>query len=306
MISEKYIAGFLDADGCLRLHWSKVDRSDSDPKMKRGYLQISFSQDTSQDKVLHLIQERIGGNIGYIDKTRSETVLRMTGKHAIAVLNRIKKHLVVKKHYANVLLDMSGGVYNRAETNRYLKVQRRIRSLPLPNFPPRKWLAGYIDGDGCISVRLPKNRKSAQATVEISSSDFDSEGLEIIHKSFGGSLNTLEKGREHLKRWLLTISPSKAKQFLGYFAKELITKREQAYFILGCAEMGHYRDGENIKQALKQLKAQPHRLNESNVCATEYLKKIRDISFKETYEGREIWSDARRKRQSKSVESIHT
>lgn len=299
MISEKYIAGFLDADGSLGLAWSKVDRADSNPKMKRGYLSVSFSQITSQDKVIHLIQERIGGCISY-RKEPEETRLRLTGKKAVAVLNRIKKYLVIKKHYANVLLDVCGGVYNRAEMNRYLKEQRKIRSLPLPNFPPRKWLAGYFDGDGCISVRLPKDRKSVQPTVGISASSFDTEGLEIIHKSFGGLLHDHEAKRSHLKRWLLTMPPSKAKQFLGYFAKHLINKREQAYFILGCAEMGHYRDGRTIKLALKQLKAQPHRLNESNICAAHYLKEVKDISFKDTYKGRDFWPESRKcKRQSK-------
>lgn len=298
MISEKYIAGFLDSDGSLGILWSKVDRADSNPIMKRGYLSVRFSQTASQDRVIHLIHERIGGCLSRNAKN-NETVLALTGKAAVALLNRIKKHLVIKRYYADVLLGINGGVYNRADMNRQLKEQRKIRSLPLPNFPTRQWLAGYFDGDGCIGVRLPKDRRSAQPTIEISCSNYDSEGIDTIHKAFGGSLCNHEAGREHLRRWTLTMPPSKAKQFLGYFAKHMIIKREQAYFILGCAEMGNYRDGKNIKQALKQLKAQPHRLNESNVCASEYLKEVKNISFKETYKGRDFWpEERRRKRQS--------
>lgn len=277
-LSDKYIAGFLDSDGCVMPTWSKVDRKDSKPELKRMYVELAFTQMTCQDEVLFKIQESIGGRISIIERPFGKvTELKLFGSKAIPILDRIKKHVVIKRHYLNVLLDIHGSICNLIETKKYLKEQRKIRSLPLPNYPSRKWLAGYFDGDGSICTNIPKDRNAVNISGSIVSSDYDSEGLEIIHKSFGGSLKYPDKNRTHLRRLHIHLSPSKAKHFLGYFAKHSIVKRDQIYFILGCAEMGHYRDGKNIKQALKQLKSQPHRLNESEVDVSKYIAEIKDI-----------------------------
>ena len=41
--------------------------------------------------------------------------------------------------------------------------------------------------------------------------------------------------------------------------------------------MGHYRDGINIKLALKHLKTQPHRLNETGDSVDKMMETIKDI-----------------------------
>jgi len=295
-LSPKYIAGFLDADGSIQLMWRPVDRVDSNPEVRRAYLSIEFGQKTDQDEVLYRIQAAIGGKITHPERQGQPpvTILKVWGKQALMAMSRIRKHLVIKRHYANVVMDMHGKAFNVSEARVHMKEQRKMKSLPLPNFPPRQWLAGYFDGDGTISVRIGSGRTSAQPTAEIVASGYDSEGVEIIHKVFGGSLKA-SKERSHLVKWTLTMPPSKAKEFLGYFAKHLIAKKEQAYVILGCAEMGHYRDGKNIKSAIKQLKAHPHRLNETRPDVPSILKTIEDIQFKDTYKGRNFWPEGRSK-----------
>lgn len=261
MLSEKYIAGFLDADGNIGVMWRSLDRKDTHPETKRAYLRLSFTQKTCQDEVLYKIREAIGGELYFMDRHGGMTDLKIHGRKAVAVLQRIRKHLVLKRHYANVCLDVAGKAHNRKEVTQYLKEQRRVKSLPLPNFPTRRWLAGYFDGDGSFQCRLPKNRTSAQIALQVAASAYDSEGLEIMHKAFGGSVHKIT-GREHLLNWIITLPPSKAIKVIGYFAKHLIIKKEQAYLILSCAKMGHYRDGKRIKATLKQLKTHPHRLSE--------------------------------------------
>jgi hypothetical protein len=269
MLSEKYIAGFLDADGSVQLSLPK--------KGMRPQMVLSFSQKTSKDEVLHLIQGAIGGDFKYdIIKNVSYSTLVLCGRKAIAALNRIKKYLVVKRHYANVCLDLADKRYgDRDATRRYLKEQRKVKSLPLPNYPSRKWLAGYVDGDGCLSVSRLTPLGSANMVMHIASSNFDTEGLEIIYKAFGGRIHDMANGR--CRQYILALSPSKARQALSYFAKYLIVKKEQAIFILGCAAMGHYRDGKNIKASLKQLKAHDHRLSESGSIYKELLNTVRDL-----------------------------
>jgi len=298
MLSEKYIAGFLDADGSIQVAWRRVDRADSNKELKRAYLSLEFGQLEKQDEVLQQIQQVIGGTIDSTNKL-GVVRLRLFGKEAVMVLNRIKKHLVIMRHYADAVLDVVNKVHNRNEMQKLLKQQRRIKSLPLPNYPSRQWLAGYFDGDGCIHARLPKSRNAAQIAVEIVSTAYDSEGLEILQKAFGGSLNTVTKNLEPLTKWTLTMPPSKAKEFLGHFQKHSINKREQALFILGCAEMGNYRDGKSIKAIMKQLKTQPHRLSEPKLDVSELVDTVKCIDLKDTYKDRDYWPPERRaKRQS--------
>jgi hypothetical protein len=274
-LSEKYIAGFLDADGWISINFA----IGSDHKTrKRFQINIGFSQKESQNRVLYLIQKSIGGIIR-TDEVKGQLYSKLTlqGHTARDVLNRIKKHLVIKRHYANVCLDLvSREVDDIEEAKRYLKEQRKIKSLPMPNFPPRKWLAGYVDGDGCFLVRRIQGKYSGIATIHlnIAASNQDTEGIEIIQKNFGGRFT---RYNDNVTFYGIDLPPSKAKEMLGYFSKHLITKREQAELILRCAEMGHYRDGINIKSALSHLKTQPHRLNESGDSVDKTMEGIKDI-----------------------------
>jgi hypothetical protein len=270
-LSDKYIAGFLDADGSIQIMWRRVDRADSNPELRRAYISLEFSQHPQQDLVLHLIQQSIGGAL---TEDRGYSILKLWGSQARMTLARIRKHMVIKRHYADVCLEMHGRVFNKREAARRLKEERRVKSLPLPNFPGRKWLAGYTDGDGCFQVRNRKDAMACQIVYEAAASEYDSEGLEIVHKNFGGSLLATDNVRKHILKYCLTLPPSKAKQFLGYFAKHLITKRDQAEFILGCAEMGHYRDSRSISAILKQLKAHPHRLNDRKIDVGTLLGQV--------------------------------
>lgn len=267
-LSEKYIAGFLDADGTVYL------------QVRKGWrptLFVGFSQKTSKDEVLKCIQEEHGGSLSIV-KINGGLYSRLTfcGKNAKKLLSRVCKHLVIKKHYAHVCLEESEKKVADAEKLKaYLKEQRRQRSYPLPKHPTRKWTAGYFDGDGCLSVSsIQKPFGQAYIVAHVACSDFDTEGIEILKNFFGGAIHDMRNGR--CRQWILSLgAPSKAKKFLGYFGKHCIVKRDQALFVLGCAEMGHYRDGKNIKTALKQLKAQEQRLSESGVA--QLLKGIKDL-----------------------------
>lgn len=268
-LSEKYIAGFFDADGTVGLTFKK--------DCSKPQIAVGFSQKTSQDKVLHMIQEEHGGNVRINTIGGNDySMLQIYGSTAVSFLNRIKNHLVIKRHYVNVCLDMVGKSFpDHDAAKKYLKQQRRVKSLPLPNFPPRKWLAGYFDGDGCLSVQQLSGAGTATMVAVIAASDYDTEGIEIISKVYGGFIHDVKGGE--VKSWRLSMPASKATEFLGYFAKHLVIKREQAEFVLGCAAMGHFRDGRNIKAALKALKAHDHRLSEQSVDITNYLKTVQDL-----------------------------
>lgn len=293
-LSEKYIAGFLDSDGAVEMD-IREGRNIS--------IALTFSQKTSQDKVLYLIQDALeGGNvITRVVNDVSYSKYQLYGRKAVQALHRIAQHLVIKRHYAHACLNLHGTrVDDAAAIKLHLKEQRRIKSLPLPNYPPRKWLAGYFDGDGCLSVvRLRGPQGAADIVAHIACANYDTAGIELIHKVYGGRIHDMRNGQ--CRQWALWMQPSKAKEFLSYFAKHLITKREQAYFILGCAAMGHYRDGRTIKAALKQLKAHEHRLNERGADISALLSQVKDLP---KYE-RADWNDFVRDERGRIIGKAH-
>jgi hypothetical protein len=275
-LSEKYVAGFLDSDGSIQVLWRAIDRADSQPEIKRPYLSLEFTQLTCNDEVLYRIQDSIGGIISTDDKKRS-SCLKLFGSPAVQVLNRIKKYLVVKRHYAEVVLEILGKPQNKEVVAAYLKAQRKVKG-GMPNYPSGKWLAGYFDGDGCFTCRIGKGKTGGQLVAEVTSSAYDAEGIELLQKVFGGSIaSRVGSTGNVLTSWTLTMPASKAKEFVGYFADDLIVKREQAYFILGCAEMGHFRDGKRISAVLKHLKTQPHRLSEPKEDVRKLVESVENV-----------------------------
>jgi len=275
-LSDKYIAGFIDADGCIAIQWKKG--------LYRPLLQVSASQATLQDEVLHLIQKRHGGAMRVKTiKGASYSELVLTGSTAEKLLNRIKNELVLKRHYAHAVLS----VIEKREppsdllvTKKWLKDQRKVKSLPIPNFPPRKWLAGYFDGDGSIWTIYRKKGKHVQVAAGIACSHYDVEGIEVIHKAFGGKISPHSQSKNNVQQWIVSLSPSKAISFLEYFIRHLIVKRDQADFILACARMGNFRDGKTIHETLKKLKSHPHRLSEPRVDIQTLVSNVEKIQSK--------------------------
>lgn len=262
-LSDKYIAGFLDADGSISLGFYGNNRT---PQLKVG-----FSQRTDRDEVLYRIQEVTGGTIDNVQiKGGSYTRLNIFAKVAVhGLLNRILKYLVIKRHYAGVALEISRQKALDVEATKFLlRQQRRIKSLPIPNFPSRKWMAGYIDGDGCFSTTKIRQNGSTSIYFKLCSSAYDSEGIELIQKAFGGNIYPARSCKNPVIQYTLLLPPSKAIQFIAHFGKYCIIKKRQTDFILECARTGHYRDGKRIKEhlsALKGTQAQTERIGDHNV-----------------------------------------
>jgi hypothetical protein len=192
------------------------------------------------------------------------------------LLNRIGRHLVIKRHLAQVVLNLSERSVEREEVpvvQADLKQHRFMKSLPLPAYPSRSWTAGYLDGDGCFSIT--KLNKLGYLVLHVAGDARKVEGIELLQKAHGGRIYDMAKGR--CRQWVLMLDPAKVLSFLPDIASRMVVKADQAYFLLGCAKMGHFRDGKNIKAGLKYLKAQPHRLNGSRADVTELLKTVADL-----------------------------
>ncbi len=273
MVSEKYLAGFLDADGSIGVY---------ETPGKTAQLRLTFSQKRSQDAVIHMIHRDYGGALIARHVGEGEyTDLVISSKKARMILERIRNHLVIKRRYAEWALDVCSKPCADWEALKVMRKQvRRERSNPLPNYPSRKWMAGYFDGDGCFSVNLYKPTGNASAVLTIAAAEYDTEGIELIHKAFGGNIFNMCEGR--VRQWRMNPDAAKLKSMLPHFVPNMIVKRDQGEFLLKCAAMGHLRDGENIKAALKRLKLHPHRLSES-APASDEIGTVRDLrAYKRT------------------------
>jgi len=255
--SDKYLAGFLDGDGSLTLAQGK-------------YLWLEMYQKQSRDGVIELARQvlfpqgRLHTKVGYRRGTRTvATRLNITGQKAVDQACRLKPYLVAK----------------RARLNRFLcelGFTERVGTDSTPVHPSRKWLAGYFDADGCIAACVAHGGGSASLTFSIDADIVEQAGLELVQKAYGGRIYL--RGAKGA-RWEMNADAAGAKAFLTPFAKHLILKREQAYFVLGCAAMGHFRDGRIITDTLKAMKTRPHRLSDltAEVDVTSYLAQVRNL-----------------------------
>jgi len=254
-LSDKYIAGFLDSDGSISIGTN-------------GRLRMVFTQKLSNDGVIGRIYEvlgkgslcesqgRIRGTISY----RRDLIIQ--GQAAVDILCRLKPYMVTKRRRANQLLSELG-------------FTERVGTDSIPVQPSRSWLAGYFDGDGCIYASRNKHGGTASIKVSITTNSKETDGIELVRKTFGGDITV----KENKATWVLRLDPSNAEKFLSYIAPRLNNKREQVYFILGCAKMGHFRDGWTISIILRAMKTHPHRLNDltSEVDVSSYIAQVHDI-----------------------------
>jgi hypothetical protein len=294
LFSEKYMAGFIDADG----HFSVRARIGARPD-----LEFSVAQAVGFQEPLLELQKEFGGVIR-LRHDGQHAELCMRGSPARKVFERLKKYLVLKQDQAERFLDLvDRGVVLKTEAD-VAAVRQRVKEIRSygatrePNYPSRKWMAGYVDGDGSFVVKVCKKTGYAYPNLTILAAPNYFVGITLLHKAFGGRVQAI--GQNAI--WSVSLSqPSKIEQVLGHCAQHMFRKQAQAYFLLGCAKSGNLRDGETIHRIIKTLNAQQHRLSDPTAEAHKLLQEVRfDIDGR--MRGRPkgvIEIQPRRKRQSK-------
>lgn len=290
-ITEKYLAGFIDGDGSIFLRFIQPSKD------QRYYakLMIEGSQRREKDKVLYLIQQTFGGRLREkIVDERPYTVWELSDKQAVMVLYRIVKYLIIRKECAKACLAYlearkklpygeRGFVEDDVQVQRDLTSQFRFIRSPMPNYPPRQWLAGFFDSDGSIRIGLSVGQGWTRASFNICIGDDDrmDVGLKLLQKAYGGSIGRQQSG-EHSIVWQPSTQPSFLKKFFWHFAKHSIVKRAEIYFVLGCCDGGNFRDGAAISAAFQEIRAKEHRLNNPEVDVSPWLRKLNFAISKES------------------------
>jgi hypothetical protein len=258
MLTEKYLAGFIDADGYIGIRSRIGARPDCE---------IQVSQRILYREPIDAVVAEFGGfsRIRVIDGGEYVSA-DLRGGNAVKLLERLAKYAVVKGPWMRAALELvrHAEIHRTAEqVASFRDVWKQIKresSHTEKNFPSRKWLAGYIDGDGTFTVKVCPKTGYAYPHVSVLSEPHMDVGIRLIEKAFGGNLCKLSTGNA---QWTLHLSqPSKIEKFVSFFADHLIIKKAQAYYLLALARGGNLRDGETIRSHMRGLNAQQHRLSD--------------------------------------------
>lgn len=281
-LSDKYLAGLLDSDGCICLKWYRQDGTD----LQRAQAVVSFSQKTVDQSLMHLIAnsltppslEKAWGTVDTVAYSSTHTWV-VAGSKAVSVLMRLKKFLVLKRALADCAIEMNGKVMDVAEGKQKFDAVRG--ASPMPKHPTRKWAAGYLDGNGTFNVNIP-NGLGGHVSLQVCDEAIERVGVDLLQKAYGGSIReyATPKGTP-IVTWTLWMDAAKVRSMFESgktgLAKHMILKTDQIYFLLGCAKLGHFRDGERIKAGLEQLRSQPHRLSGPGAGVARFLEAVRDV-----------------------------
>lgn len=136
-----------------------------------------------------------------------------------------------------------------------------------------KYLAGLIDGEGCIDVQVTKisGKFYVRPRLRVAMSDVAKDLLEMCQLNFGGHLCMRELSKENSNwcnatSWELTGYKTSC-PVLRNIVNHLILKREQARFCLWMESniKGLHVGQECVdrcREELKLMKRDPHRLSE--------------------------------------------
>lgn len=149
-----------------------------------------------------------------------------------------------------------------------------------------KYIAGFVDGEGCVDVAQSKHtlvdgtvKYYQRPRVRVALSEPGWEVLELLHNNFGG--NVFEKNRtidnpnwSKARYW--QIEGKRSRAFLQNIVNHTIIKKEQIKFTIWIIDnvVGKHVSKE-VRQALKDelsaMKRDPQRLSEEAVKRVESL-----------------------------------
>lgn len=213
---SKYLAGLLDADGCLTYGYNN------------GYLSltmcISMSESIDKDgKMAQYLSSKVGSLYTRKRKeewsVQNEWVVRKRSDLE-KLLPHVIKHMVVKGSQWSLMLETFRNYKGVGITEQDLEALREESSkcrgpLKPKNHPTWAWVAGYIDGDGWYLCR--ERKYYTERHVGVVAHKDHVEGLKLLHKAFGG---VLKDDRGHV-RWIKNLG-NRDITFAKRFLKKMV------------------------------------------------------------------------------------
>lgn len=238
----KYLAGLLDADGCLSLNKYNTAKG----TFVRLELALAASESIDRHGYIFSLGER-AGNVTTTKYTNGWSASHKWRVGKTSELNqllpRIIKHMVIKGAHWNRLynfyLDNKGSCIGDFDVREFSEASRKETGpIKAKSHPTWAWVAGYLDGDGSYSI------KGRVLRMSVVCQDSDVVGIHLLHKAFGGQLYNYDND---YPRWKRNLGPSDS-QFAVNFLKKV------------------HRHSRLKKHKIEQMLAfhnQPQRLSES-------------------------------------------
>lgn len=213
---KKYLAGLLDADGSLvYVH-------------NNGYLHLMLHLSMSESIDRNgTYSKYLGSKVGQISTRKRDDNWAIQNEWVVRkrsdlekLLPHITKHMVVKgakwQHMLETFRAYKGKVISEGDlVNLRKDASQHKGSIKFKKHPTWAWTAGYIDGDGWYLKR--ERGKHTEQHVGVVSHPDHPEGVELLHKAFGG---VLKNDRGHL-RWIKNLGP-RDKRFAISFLKKMV------------------------------------------------------------------------------------
>lgn len=195
----KYYCGVFDADGCCSFNFSKTGYI-------RLFLKIRAVNSIDRNfKMLKYFEKEFCG-LGKFNIDGKTSIDNLSGTFGFTkrsdinmIVPRMLKHLVIKgKHCKRMFLiwrSLRGKQLTDVQIDRLKKFSKWSRQHNGPVKPKKHptwaWLAGYIDGDGCLKYKLRTDvqAKSPSISLSISAHEKDRQGIDLIQKAFKGYIH---------------------------------------------------------------------------------------------------------------------
>lgn len=231
---NKYVAGFIDADGTLAFHFNKT----VDGHYRIG-LQFGIAQIDQRGRGFKLLQYlRDFYDVGGIFDvpTKQQKFWKVADKNQLErFLPHIIKHLVIKgKHFQRMLekrRELSGVNLTKEQVEELRAFAKTSRadtgSTRYKKYPSPAWLAGYIDGDGYLRC----SEREHWLKIHVQASDV--VAVELIQMAYGGNIRKTK--HDNIKEFRLNFGASfygTANKVLKAIIPHLRLKRHDAEMIL--------------------------------------------------------------------------
>lgn len=156
------------------------------------------------------------------------------------------------------------------------------------------YLAGIIDGDGCISIQKNSGVKSYRVIITVVQRDMPL--IEYLFETFGGSVNAISVNRKFKKdyylRWVIT--DKKAHTLLKLCLPYLKLKKKQAFIAYNLLKLKRFKGAKQDKRGYTKYNIEKQK---------EFFLAIKSLNSPATTE--RVGSLTKEMRQSELAEMIN-
>ena len=175
---NKWLAGFIDGDGCFYLSTHETRNGNRDAALK-------IPQALWNNDILVFLKEKLGGNIYKVQGSTNAYYLSKR-EHLITLVHKVNRHIRATSRTVQfkALCELLNITY--------------IRPIPLMANDP--YLSGFFDADGSFYVTSNGQKVENRVNMEIASKY--QEDLEVFKKAYNGAIRLLKQSNCY--KWVIS------------------------------------------------------------------------------------------------------